>query len=74
MSLGHEPTEDIKSKHIGSKCIDESRQKVCVTLSITCDIEILSDRRCYVCSHFVEVLTENDSDVASVNSKVVGDL
>ena len=48
--------------------------KCVLLLSITCDIEILSDRRCYVCSHFVEVLTENDYDVASGNSKVVGDL
>ena len=34
-------------------------------LSMPCDRESLSDRQCYVRSHFVEVFTATESDVAS---------
>ena len=43
--------------------------KINVSLSITCDREILSYIICYACNHFTELSTATDSYGASRHSK-----
>ena len=63
----HEPIEYDEFKYSSSKCSDEIKQKTHITVSMQCDIYIISYNQWYVWSHFLESPTATESNVSSIN-------